>query len=64
MAVGSRHYGNIRREAGDWLGRVEIGADRIDDKPTAFSGGMRQRLQIAKNMATRPRLVFMDEPTG
>jgi putative phosphonate transport system ATP-binding protein len=25
---------------------------------------MRQRLQIAKNMVTRPRLVFMDEPTG
>jgi len=64
MAVGWRHYGNIRQEAVDWLGRVEIGADRIDDSPTAFSGGMRQRLQIAKNMVTRPRLVFMDEPTG
>ena len=64
MAVGWRHYGNIRQEAVDWLGRVEIGSDRIDDKPTAFSGGMRQRLQIAKNMVTRPRLVFMDEPTG
>jgi putative phosphonate transport system ATP-binding protein len=25
---------------------------------------MRQRLQIARNMVTRPRLVFMDEPTG
>jgi putative phosphonate transport system ATP-binding protein len=64
MAVGWRHYGNIRQEAVDWLGRVEIGADRIDDRPTTFSGGMRQRLQIAKNMVTRPRLVFMDEPTG
>ncbi len=64
MAVGWRHYGNIRDEAVDWLGRVEIGADRIDDSPKAFSGGMRQRLQIAKNMVTRPRLVFMDEPTG
>ena len=64
MAVGWRHYGKIRHEAVDWLGRVEIGADRIDDRPTVFSGGMRQRLQIAKNMVTRPRLVFMDEPTG
>lgn len=64
MAVGRRHYGDIRKEALDWLGRVEIGADRIDDQPAAFSGGMRQRLQIAKNMVTRPRLVFMDEPTG
>src|SRR5262245_61441668 len=64
MAVGWRNYGDIRREAADWLARVEIDRDRIDDSPQAFSGGMRQRLQIAKNMVTRPRLVFMDEPTG
>lgn len=64
MAVGWRHYGRIRREADDWLSRVEIAADRMDDRPDTFSGGMRQRLQIARNMVTRPRLVFMDEPTG
>ncbi len=64
MAVGWRHYGRIRESAADWLGRVEIAADRLDDRPTAFSGGMQQRLQIARNLATRPRLVLMDEPTG
>lgn len=64
MAVGERHYGNIRNSALDWLERVEIADDRIDDQPRAFSGGMRQRLQIARNLITRPRLVFMDEPTG
>ena len=64
MAVGDRHYGHIRGTALDWLGKVEIDTDRIDGRPQTFSGGMQQRLQIARNLVTGPRLVFMDEPTG
>ena len=64
MAVGARHYGSIRGEAEDWLTKVEMDLGRIDDKPRHFSGGMQQRLQIARNLVTKPRLVFMDEPTG
>lgn len=64
MAVGARHYGQIRAQAVDWLARVEISDERIDDRPRQFSGGMQQRLQIARNLVTGPRLVFMDEPTG
>ncbi|MEG3618680.1 phosphonate C-P lyase system protein PhnK [Magnetovibrio sp. PR-2] len=64
MAVGARHYGDIRQVASDWLGKVEIDQGRIDNLPSTFSGGMQQRLQIARNLVTEPRLVFMDEPTG
>jgi putative phosphonate transport system ATP-binding protein len=64
MAVGVRHYGRIRAEAAEWLRRVEIDPDRLDAPPPTFSGGMQQRLQIARTLVTRPRLVFMDEPTG
>ncbi|WP_159994891.1 phosphonate C-P lyase system protein PhnK [Roseomonas sp. 18066] len=64
MAIGARHYGGIRAEATEWLQRVEIDPARIDHLPRTFSGGMQQRLQIARTLVTRPRLVFMDEPTG
>jgi putative phosphonate transport system ATP-binding protein len=64
MAVGARHYGDIRSAAAEWLAKVEIEVERIDEPPHNFSGGMQQRLQIARNLVSHPRLVFMDEPTG
>lgn len=64
MSAGARSYGAIRAAAVEWLEKVEIDSERIDDRPDSFSGGMQQRLQIARNLVTGPRLAFMDEPTG
>ena len=64
MSAGARHYGEIRTAAAEWMARVEMDPARLDDLPRHFSGGMQQRLQIARCLVTRPRLVFMDEPTG
>src|SRR3546814_5958933 len=54
----------MRDGAGVWRVRLEMDSGRSDALPATFSGGMQQRLQIARNLVTRPRLVFMDEPTS
>ena len=64
MVLGQEHYGRLRGQAMDWMQRAELDGHRIDEQPTQFSGGMQQRLQIARNLVTQPRLVFMDEPTS
>jgi putative phosphonate transport system ATP-binding protein len=64
MNLGQRHYGRMRQATLAWMDRVELDVRRIDDKPRHFSGGMQQRIQVARNLIHGPRLVFMDEPTG
>lgn len=64
LATGERHYGAVREQALQWLAQVEIDRARADDLPDHFSGGMQQRVQIARALVTRPEVLLADEPTG
>ena len=63
IMAGNFHVGKIRERASGLLDKTEVPVLRMDDRPASFSGGMQQRVQIAKAIANNPPLLFLDEVT-